>query len=216
MKQTLSPSSISLFLECRRCFWLDLVKGIKRPAGIFPSLPSGMDGILKAHFDTHRQKGEHPEELKGFDVKLFPDIKKLEEWRNNRKGLRFEDNGFTLMGAIDDMLVTADGKYAPLDFKTRGYPKKDDTHSFYQHQMDIYSFLLDKNGLSPAGFAILVFYHPVGVSCCNTKGHHDVLFEPEPVKVAADPARGEKLFREAVECLKGEEPNNKCPWCEGK
>jgi len=38
-------------LECPRCFWLQIVKNIKRPAGIFPSLPSGMDKILKVHFD---------------------------------------------------------------------------------------------------------------------------------------------------------------------
>jgi len=47
----ISPSTINLMLECPRCFWLQIVKNIKRPAGIFPSLPSGMDKILKVHFD---------------------------------------------------------------------------------------------------------------------------------------------------------------------
>ena len=32
-------------LECPRCFWLQIVKNIKRPQGIFPSLPSGMDQV---------------------------------------------------------------------------------------------------------------------------------------------------------------------------
>jgi len=31
-------------------------KGIKRPEGVFPSLPSGMDIILKKHFDTFRDR----------------------------------------------------------------------------------------------------------------------------------------------------------------
>ncbi len=49
MSYKLSPSSINLFLECPRCFWLQLVKKITRPQGAFPSLPSGMDRILKQH-----------------------------------------------------------------------------------------------------------------------------------------------------------------------
>jgi len=48
-KIRLSPSSLNLFLECPRCFWLDKNKGIKRPRGIFPSLPSGMDSVIKKY-----------------------------------------------------------------------------------------------------------------------------------------------------------------------
>ncbi len=47
----LSPSSLNLMQDCPRCFWLTQHKVWKRPAGIFPSLPSGMDRILKIHFD---------------------------------------------------------------------------------------------------------------------------------------------------------------------
>ena len=60
----LSPSSLNLFLECPRCFWLYKVKGVGRPDGIFPSLPNGMDKILKEHFDRFMEKGELPPELK--------------------------------------------------------------------------------------------------------------------------------------------------------
>ncbi|MCX6774543.1 MAG: hypothetical protein NTY99_00435 [DPANN group archaeon] len=49
----LSPSSLNLFKDCPRCFWLDKIKGISRPEGIFPSLPSGIDKVLKEHFDKH-------------------------------------------------------------------------------------------------------------------------------------------------------------------
>lgn len=51
-------------LDCPGCFSFRFNKGIKRPAGIFPSLPSGMDGILKKHFDNLMEKGElTPEEI---------------------------------------------------------------------------------------------------------------------------------------------------------
>lgn len=210
---TLSPSTLRLFLECPRCFWLDKTKHIKRPAGIFPSLPFGMDKILKEHFDEHRKNGKPPEELEGkFEGKLFQDTEKLNTWRNNFKGLQYTDpkTGIILRGAIDELFVTADGKYAPLDFKTRGYPRKENTHEHYQHQMDIYSFLLEKNGMTPADFAILIFYHPIGI---NDK--HDVIFDPDPVKVKVDRVRGEKIFLEAVKCLLGgePEPSEDCEWC---
>ncbi len=212
MDYKLSPSSIGIFLDCPRCFWLQVNRKIRRPSGVFPSLPSGMDRILKDHFDKHRKDDTPPEELEGIEGRLFQNTEKLNEWRNNLKGLRFRDEktDVILMGAIDDLFVTSEGRYAPLDFKTRGFPRNEYTHEHYQHQMDIYSFLLEKNGLKPAKFAILIFYHPVGVS-----KEHDVIFDPDPVKVKVDPARGERIFRDAVKCLMGDMPESSegCEFC---
>lgn len=212
MNRKLSPSTIGLFLDCPRCFWLHMNSRIKRPSGIFPSLPAGMDRIFKEHFDSHRKDDTHPEELRDTRGHLFKDLEKLNEWRNNFRGLRFIDNetGATLMGALDDLFVTDDGKYAPLDFKTRGFPRRSDTHFHYQHQMDLYGFLLQKNGMEPAGFAILIFYHPVGVN-----RNHDVTFEPDALSVPISPERGGKLFREAVECLLNDppDPGEGCEFC---
>lgn len=210
---TLSPSTISLFLECPRCFWFHINMHIKRPPSPFPSLPLGMDSVLKRHFDKHRSDNSIPEELDGkFEGMLFRDMEKLKTWRNNFQGLRYRDEktGVTLMGALDDLFVTKDGKYAPLDFKTRGYPRKENTHEYYQHQMDLYSFLLEKNSLTPANFAILIFYHPTGVD-----ENHNVIFDPDSLKVPVDRKRGEKIFLGAVKCLLGEkpEPSKNCEFC---
>jgi len=209
---TLSPTSIALFTDCPRCFWLDKVRGISPPGSPFPSLPSGMDRVLKEHFDRHRKDRVLPAELEGrFNGHLFQDMEKLKIWRNNFKGLKYMDKtGFSLRGAIDDLFVTSDGKHAPLDFKTRGFPRKDDTHEYYQHQMDIYSFLLEKNGLKPASYAILIFYHPLKVG-----ERHEVEFFPDPVRVDVDRARANRLFHGAVKCLQGPEPalNRDCGMC---
>lgn len=207
----LSPSSISLFLDCPRCFWLHFNKKIRRPSGAFPSLPAGMDKILKEHFDKHRINGVIPQEIDGdFKGKLFSDVGKLDVWRNNRRGLEYVDpsSKIILMGALDDLFVTDSGLYAPLDFKTRGYPLKEDTHEHYQHQMDIYSFLLEKNGMKSAGYAILLFYHPKKVN-----ENHNIEFYVEPIKVKTSIANGERIFMNAVKCLSGNEPNKKCDWC---
>ena len=56
MTYKFSPSSLSLLKDCPRCFWLKFNKDIKRPDSIFPSLPSGMDKILKVHFDHFMKK----------------------------------------------------------------------------------------------------------------------------------------------------------------
>ena len=213
MKPTvLSPSSISLFLECPRCFWLQINKRTRRPSGPFPSLPSGMDKVLKQYFDKHRSNHSLPEEMATFKGHLFDDTEKLAVWRNNRKGLRFLDptSGITLMGAIDDLFVTDKGFHVPIDFKTRGYPLKEDTHEYYQHQMDIYSFLLEKNGFKSADFAVLLFYYP---TCVNS--HCSVEFHSDVVKVTTSMENAEKLFRDAVGTVRGKIPpkTEDCPFC---
>ena len=109
MPYKLSPSSLSLMQECPRCFWLDKHGVWKRPASIFPSLPSGMDGILKVHFDKFRDKGILPPELcdngECKNMKLFNDREKLQTWRNNFKGISWIDKeGNILHGAVDNIL----------------------------------------------------------------------------------------------------------------
>jgi len=106
MPYKLSPTSIRLMSDCPKCFWLHLVKGIKRPEGIFPSLPSGMDRVLKRHFDRFMERGELPPEIKEEGIskgyKLFDDKTKLEIWRNNKQGIQYKDktSGILLRGAI--------------------------------------------------------------------------------------------------------------------
>lgn len=201
----LSPSSLSLFQDCPLCFWLRFRKGVKHPPTIFPSLPSGMDSILKKHFDCYRAKGALPPELGELEgVKLFDDTEKLREWRNNFKGIRFFDKerDAVLFGAIDDMLVKEDGKMIVLDFKTRGFPLKDDTHTYYQSHLNLYTFLLQQNGHPTENYAYLLFYHPSEV-----KEDGSVLFNTDLVKMNTKPEDAEELFHKAVEVLgKGEPP----------
>ena len=136
----LSPSSLSLMKSCKRCFWLDKHGVWKRPNGIFPTLPSGMDRILKIHFDKFRDKGKLPPELCDHqhceDMKLFDDIALLEAWRNNFKGIRYTDEeGNVLFGAVDNVLVKGN-KLIILDYKTKGFPIKNENESaeYYQNQ----------------------------------------------------------------------------------
>lgn len=209
----LSPSSLNLMKECSRCFWLDKHGVWKRPQGIFPSLPSGMDGILKTHFDKFRDKGILPPEIASHkhceNMKLFEDVDKMKVWRNNLKGIRWEDKeGNILFGAVDNILVYQK-KLVVLDYKTRGYPLKEDTADHYQNQLDIYNFLLRKNGYETENFALLLFYVPKEVLPMG-----EFLFNTELVKRTIDIKNAENIFKKALQVLNTDCPEKRCEWCE--
>ena len=213
----LSPSSLGLFLDCPRCFWLTVNKGSGRPAGIFPSLPGGMDRILKAHFDNFRRKGELPPELgrNGFKGTLFSDQAQLDEWRDWRRfDVELGDLGVLMRGAVDDLLVDEDGEtLIPFDFKTRGWAPKDDSHGHYHHQLCIYGMMLERKGRKVADHAYLLFYHPEKV---NPDG--SVLFNADLVRVEIDPKDAMDLIQDAVKCLRGDMPMaaEKCEYCQAR
>jgi hypothetical protein len=128
MTYKLSPRRVNLFMECERCFWLHINEGVKRPSGPFPSLPGGMDEMIKTHFDKFRERGHQPPELRESRVDAVPidDTQFLEdvrEWQNEPK-YHDEENDVLLRGGVDDLLQTSDGSIIVLDYKTRGYPPK--------------------------------------------------------------------------------------------
>ena len=215
MPYKLSPSALSLMGECPRCFWLHHNKNKKRPSGIFPSLPSGMDGILKTHFDKFRDKGKLPPELKENKdckgCKLFEDKELLVVWRNNFKGISLKDKeGNVLHGAVDNLLVKGK-KIIVLDYKTRGFPCKDDTADHYQNQLDIYNYLLRKNGYETEDYSFLLFYVPKEVTETG-----EVVFDTTLKKMKIDVNNAEKIWSEALELLNSDCPDEECGWCKGR
>ena len=211
MNYTFSPSSLSLLKECPKCFWLHFNKNIRRPNGIFPSLPSGMDRILKVHFDSYRDKNELPPELKKLKgVRLFNNIELLKTWRNNLKGIQYKDkNGNLIRGAVDNLLEKG-SKLIVLDYKTRGFPLKEDTAEHYQDQLDIYNFLLRKNSYDTENYAYLLFYHPDKV---NREG--EILFNTDLVKMSISISNAERIIKNALKILEIDIPNGseECGFC---
>jgi hypothetical protein len=222
MTYKLSPSALNLMKDCPRCFWLDKHKVWKRPAGIFPSLPSGMDKILKIHSDKFRDKGELPPEIcengNCKNMKLFEDKEKLKVWQSNFKGVSWTDKkGNELHGAVDNILVKGK-KLIVLDYKTRGYALKEDTAEHYRQQQNIYNFLLRKNGYETENYFFLLFYIPKEVTPTG-----EVIFDTSLVKMDVDVKSAEKIWKKALKLLSGDCPkpskNEKgkvCEWCEGR
>ena len=206
----LSPSTLSLYKECPRCFWMQLNKKVQRPRGIFPSLPGGMDIVIKKYFNKYR--GSLPPELDGkIDGVLMEDLPLLNKWRNWRTGLGYHDKerDAVLFGALDDCL-TLDKKagpknhtfYIPLDYKTRGFPPQEGASEiYYQHQLDAYTLMLAENGYKVGNYAYLVYYFPKEV------GKNGVVqFEVKPVKINTDIERARKIFQDAIDLLRSKLP----------
>ncbi len=213
MPYKLSPSTLSLMEECPRCFWLHHHKVWQRPAGIFPSLPYGMDRVLKNHFDKFMREGGMPPELcensQCQNLQLFDNEELLHIWRNNRLGISWTDEGGNLLrGAIDDLLKDGE-KLIVLDYKTRGYSPKEETAGYYQNQLDIYNFLLRKNGYQTEDYAFILFYFPKEVASTG-----EFIFDTELVKLEVSVENAESLWKKALELLDGECPECKCDWCE--
>jgi len=210
----LSPSALNIFRDCQHCFWMDKVQGIRRPRGIFPSLPSGMDRVIKDYFDQYRKEGNLPPEFQSETfqgLQLYDNQKQLNLWREWRTGPSFRDeDGSVLFGAIDDLLVK-EGKYVPFDCKKKGSPTSaEDARRYYSNQIDCYALMLEKNGLPQAGCGYLLYYSPKSV---REKGW--VNFNLQAVRLETDTARALKTFRDAVALIKSEAepPAGTCEYC---
>jgi len=201
----LSPNSLNLFLECPHCFWLDKNMGIKRPPPYPYALNSAVDDLLKEEFDTYRSKKLPHPIFKDNHIKahLFANQKLLNQWRNNLAGIRYFDETLkaTLFGAVDDVLEFDDGKLAPLDYKSTGSPTSK-IYDRFQLQLDVYAFLMEKNGYKINKKGYLVFY-----VVDKSRGFIDRLpFRKEILEVETNPGYVYEIFKDAVDVLRQPQP----------
>jgi len=201
----LSPNSLNLFLECPHCFWLDKKMGIKRPQPFPYALNAAVDQLLKQEFDSYRAKGEpHPLLVEhNINAKLFPNQYQLNQWRSNFVGIRYHDTDLnaTIFGAVDDILEFPDGKLAALDYKSTG-SSVPNVYDRFQLQMDVYTFLLEKNGFQTPRKGYLAFY-----VVDKKNGFNDRLpFKKEIQEIDTNPSDVMTLFRDAVFVLRKDVP----------
>ena len=163
-KFRISRSKIDLFIECPRCFYLDRVLGVARPPGYPFALNSAVDALLKKEFDAHRAKGNpHPLiEKYGVDARPVPH-EDLDTWRENFKGVQFfhEPTNLLITGAIDDLWINSKKEYIVVDYKSTSKAEEiteldKDWQDSYKRQMEVYQWLLRKNGykVSDTGYFV--------------------------------------------------------------
>lgn len=213
MLPTLSASRLTLFIECRRCFWLEHRAGIAKPKTPFPTLPSGIDLVLKRRYDQYRAAGTLPSELDGHvSGRLFDNVPLLTAWRDWRRGLRVRPSWARteITGALDDCLIDPEGRLCPLDYKTRGSAPKANTSSYYQHQLDLYALLLREAGYPTGAEGVLVYYYPTAAT-----DHGAISFATTVHHRPTDPDAARAHVEQATAILTGPMPDASpsCGFC---
>ena len=153
----ISRSKFNNFLDCKRCFYLDRVKGLKDPGMPGWSLNIAVDELLKKEFDLLRdQKKPHPI-FKKHNLNFIPfQHEKMDHWRNALTGgiaYLDEDTNLKIHGGVDDIWYDLDKEeLVVVDYKAQSSNIRVDTkpylesiyHQGYKIQMDIYVHILRK------------------------------------------------------------------------
>lgn len=151
----ISRSKIELFMQCPRCFWLDVRLKIKRPNGPPFRINSLIDELLKKEFDGYRQKQAPHPWMTDNQIKAVPmQHSKLNDWRENFVGVftLHEPTNLHIFGAIDDVWVNDGGEIFVVDYKATAKPTDvnidADWQMSYKRQLEVYQWLLRQNGFS--------------------------------------------------------------------
>jgi CRISPR/Cas system-associated exonuclease Cas4 (RecB family) len=160
----ISRSKIDLFMQCPRCFWLDVRMGIKRPSSPPFQINKAIDELFKKEFDVYRAEGKpHPIMIDN-QIKAVPmQHDDLDKWRYNFTGVTtlHKPTNLHIFGAIDDIWLNEDGEAIVVDYKATakaGEVNLDaDWQIGYKRQMEIYQWLLRQNGLKVSDVGYFVY-----------------------------------------------------------
>jgi CRISPR/Cas system-associated exonuclease Cas4 (RecB family) len=149
-----SRSKIELFMQCQRCFWLDVRLKITRPSSPPFNINKAIDELFKKEFDTYRAKKEPHPLMVEFGVNAIPyEHDKLNEWRENFVGVIavHKPTNLHVFGAVDDLWTDEQGNVIVVDYKATAKDKEVSIDSAwqiaYKRQMEVYQWLLRQNGL---------------------------------------------------------------------
>ena len=119
----LSRTKIELFLDCPRCFWLVMNKGVKRPPPAPYTINLAIDSLLKQEFDVCRENGTAHYIIKKYNINAIPyKCEEIDKWRYNFTGIQFhhKPTDFLVFGAVDDVWVNPEGDLIVVDYKATG------------------------------------------------------------------------------------------------
>lgn len=159
-----SRSKIELFMQCPRCFWLDVRLKITRPSGPPFNINKAIDELFKKEFDSYRVKGEPHPIMTEYSVSAIPYThEKLNDWRETFVGVQVPHKATNLMvfGAVDDLWVSPGGEVIVVDYKAtakdRDVSIDSDWQISYKRQMEVYQWLLRGNGLTVSSTGYFVY-----------------------------------------------------------
>lgn len=208
----LSKSTLEVFQDCPRCFWMAKVAKVDRPRGPMPSIVNAIDAQMKALVEDRARTKEPVPYLNGHKESPFPDrafVKKCRSWRTFQAVINTETRSVQAWGELDDLLVDETGIVSPWDFKSKGdAPDQAYCEKYNTLQGDMYHLLLEANGLKCSGFARFTYIWPVYQT-------GDIVFLSKNIDMKTDPNRAIKVLDAAAMCLEGACPplSPSCIYC---
>lgn len=159
-----SRSKIELYMQCPRCFWLDVRLKIKRPEGPPFNINKAIDELFKKEFDGYRKQGKpHPLMVEHKVLAVPFAHEKLDDWRETFVGVQalHEPTNLLVFGGIDDLWVNDQGEVLVVDYKAtakdRDVSLDADWQISYKRQVEVYQWLLRQNGLTVSDTAYFVY-----------------------------------------------------------
>ena len=160
----LSRTRIQNFLDCPKCFYLEENYKLKKPSMAPFLINSAVDHLLKKEFDYFREKKLPHPYISDAGLDAIPaQHEMLNQWINVFKGVQYilEDKDYLIFGGIDDLWINSSGQYIVVDYKATA---KNDPPSLegkwgkkYRNQIEIYQWLLRKNGLNVSDSSFFVY-----------------------------------------------------------
>ena len=156
----ISRSKFTDFLNCRRCFYLDRVKGLVSPSTPGWTLNETTDLLLKKEFDLCRDKQTPHRMFQEFGLENVVPFQHeaMDTWRDSLGGgleHQIEGTNIILHGGIDDVWYDQrEGKIIVVDYKSQANSRSvtpeaylaNVYHQGYKIQLDVYAYLLLKMG----------------------------------------------------------------------
>ncbi|MGC1929842.1 MAG: PD-(D/E)XK nuclease family protein [Candidatus Nitrosopolaris sp.] len=216
----MSRTKIELFRECARCFYDDVALNQRRPSGPPFTLNNAVDTLLKAEFDLHRAAGTPHPIFATVGLEAIPLAHpQINDWRTNRTGVRWKDpvTDWTLYGAIDDAWETPTHTVLVADYKAtarRDGVTEANLYPSYRHQVEVYQFLLEQQGLTVGSRAYFLYAN--GISSGRVFGS-TLAFRTTLLSYDADRSWVLATFRAAVSLIVNgvrPPPTATCPWCQ--
>lgn len=206
----LSRSKIELFMQCPRCFWLDVRLKIKRPNGPPFQINKAIDELLKKEFDTYRQKQEPHPWMTDNQIKAIPmQHADLDKWRHNFTGVAtlHEPTNLHIFGAIDDIWVDDEGQAIVVDYKATAKASEvnldSDWQISYKRQMEVYQWLLRQNGFAVNDTGYFVYTN----GRLDLDGFYNkVEFVTKIIPYKGDDSWVEPTITKMKECIEGDMP----------
>ena len=177
--------------------------------------------MLKKEFDYYRSNSQNHPLLEKHGIDARPaSHRELNKWRENFTGIQYlhEPTNFIIFGAIDDLWINSKDEYIIVDYKSTSKNERITNVSLdwqigYRRQMEIYQWLLRRNGYSVSNTGYFLY--------CNGQTDREMFnerleFDITLIPYAGDDSWVEETIIKIHSCLIcGQIPdaNDGCDFC---